>query len=321
LNFPCGCLATAGVNNLQTRAFTISRSSRLAFQTVTSKFSWTFRIRTLQDDNQIMFHLRQLVKLAGNGQKATVYRYCNSLLHNRPTYTTSSTCSSLYTNQQQQIRLSTLVAQPERCETNDLIAFAEKNQLKVIGSNAPTPILELEQFNWSEPIRQFLHQSNITEPTAIQAAAWPIVLSGRDLIGVSATGSGKTLAFLLPAVKMLSEPNASQTPMALVLTPTRELALQIESVARQLPALRTLCCYGGSSRDRQKMSLERYRPKLIIATPGRLNDLLSDRSIDLSNIQYLVLDEADRMLDMGFEPQIRTIIDKIPKERQTVMWR
>lgn len=275
-----------------------------------------------------MFKLRQLIKLASVGQRSLIRNYGNNLLNDRTTFahrSSNALFSQFDTSKQltnQCSTFSTVIPQSQQLEERDeLAAFAEKNRIKVIGQNAPSPVLDLQQFEWPDSVQRFLNRLQITQPTPIQSAAWPIALSGRDLIGVSATGSGKTLAFLLPAVLRLSSITDSKSPLALVLTPTRELAVQIESVAKQLPSFRTLCCYGGASRDRQKMSLERYNPKLVIATPGRLNDLISDGSVDLSNVEYLVLDEADRMLDMGFEPQIRSIVEKIPKQRQTLMWR
>ena len=120
-------------------------------------------------------------------------------------------------------------------------------------------------------------------------------------------------------IKNLNIENLGRNPFGLVLAPTRELAQQIHTVARQFPSLRPVCLYGGSDRGAQMRELQR-NPKILIATPGRLNDLVDSNAVSLSDIEYLVLDEADRMLDMGFEPQIRGLIEATPRERQTLMW-
>ena len=214
----------------------------------------------------------------------------------------------------------------EASPQSDVQNFLAENELQLLGRDPPQPVLQLDQFQWPHQIQTVLERKNFQRPTPIQSAAWPVALSGRDVVGVAQTGSGKTLAFLIPAIiKILKKPQGSRSepvpPVALVLTPTRELAFQIESVAREFSNIRTLCCFGGSPRSRQLDVLNRLQPQLIIATPGRLNDFLSEKLIDLSMIEYLVLDEADRMLDMGFEPQIRSIVDCLPSNRQTLMWR
>lgn len=145
------------------------------------------------------------------------------------------------------------------------------------------------------------------------------------MITVAKTGSGKTCGFLLPAFHRLTTHNADRRrgpPAILVLAPTRELACQIEQEAIKFGRssnMRTACCYGGSPKGLQIRKLQQGI-EVLIATPGRLNDLLEMKVVDLSHVCFLVLDEADRMLDMGFEPQIRTIIEKIPKERQSMMF-
>lgn len=164
-----------------------------------------------------------------------------------------------------------------------------------------------------------------SHPTPTQAQSWPIALDGRDVITVAKTGSGKTCGFLLPAFHRLTTHNSERRrgpPAILVLAPTRELACQIEQEAIKFGRssnMRTACCYGGSPKGLQIRKLQQGI-EVLIATPGRLNDLLEMKVVDLSHVCFLVLDEADRMLDMGFEPQIRTIIEKIPKERQSMMF-
>jgi ATP-dependent RNA helicase RhlE len=156
-----------------------------------------------------------------------------------------------------------------------------------------------------------------TVPTPIQLLAIPAGLSGRDVVGIAQTGTGKTLAFGLPIVERLLGSGS-----ALVLAPTRELALQIEETMRSIGAkfgLRSVVLIGGASMGRQISQL-RARPQIIIATPGRLLDHLNQGTVRLDKITVAVLDEADRMLDMGFLPAIKKILQCVPKERQTMLF-
>ena len=161
-------------------------------------------------------------------------------------------------------------------------------------------------------------------PTPIQSAAWPFLLSGRDVIGVAETGSGKTLAFGVPCIRSITNSSrAKGSPArAVIVSPTRELAAQIHTQIETFasPAnLSTVCVYGGVPKDPQRLALKSAH--IIVATPGRLNDLINENSADLSNVKYLVLDEADRMLDKGFEEEIRKIISTTPNQgRQTLMF-
>ncbi len=166
-----------------------------------------------------------------------------------------------------------------------------------------------------------------TEPTPIQKQAIPVILSGSDLIGCAATGTGKTAAFLLPMLQMLATPPVAgpkngNVIRALVLTPTRELASQIAMNLQSLSPgkkLRSVTIVGGASSGRQRQELRSGVP-VVIATPGRLIDHLENGVIDLSRIEMLVLDEADRMLDMGFRPAIRRILSEVPTKRQTLLF-
>lgn len=161
-------------------------------------------------------------------------------------------------------------------------------------------------------------------PTPIQSAAWPFLLSGRDVIGVAETGSGKTLAFGVPCIRSIAKSSRTKgsPARAVIVSPTRELAVQIHSQMETLasPAhLSTVCVYGGVPKDPQRLALKTAH--IIVATPGRLNDLINEGSADLSNVSYVVLDEADRMLDKGFEEEIRKILSTTPtKGRQTLMF-
>jgi len=174
-------------------------------------------------------------------------------------------------------------------------------------------------------ILKALQDAGYTEPTPIQAAAIPLILTGRDLIGIAQTGTGKTAAFVLPILAKLMETSGGvhkPGTRALVLAPTRELAAQIEenvrAYAKHLP-LRMATVFGGVG-ERPQIEALRAGVDLIIATPGRLLDLMQQRHGDFSGLQFLVLDEADRMLDMGFLPDIRRIVKAMPKKRQTLLF-
>lgn len=153
----------------------------------------------------------------------------------------------------------------------------------------------------------------ITTPSPIQEAAIPVALTGRDIIGIAQTGTGKTLAFGLPMAKRLQDGG-----FGLVIAPTRELAIQIEDTFHKLQ-IKTALLIGGAPISQQLRQL-RAKPTVIIATPGRLIDHLSSRSVNLSQTAIVVLDEADRMLDMGFAPAIKRILDSTPNNRQTMMF-
>ncbi len=167
-------------------------------------------------------------------------------------------------------------------------------------------------------ILENLVQRKLETPTPIQHQAIPPGLAGQDLIGIAQTGTGKTLAFGIPMIQRLS-----QSPgRALILVPTRELAYQVdESLSRMAQAfgIRTAVFIGGASM-RLQMDMIRRNPRILIATPGRLNDHLEQRTVTLKEVNILVLDEADRMLDMGFKPQIERILQHVPKERQTMLF-
>jgi len=173
-----------------------------------------------------------------------------------------------------------------------------------------------------------LSDEGYTEPTPIQQKGIPVVLAGEDVMAAAQTGTGKTAAFMLPILERL-QPHASTSvsparhPLrALVLTPTRELALQVEESARTYSkhlALRTACVYGGVQIDPQIAAL-RAGAEIVVATPGRLLDHLNSKTVHLGQVQFLVLDEADRMLDMGFLPDIRRILSQLPVERQNLLF-
>ncbi len=164
--------------------------------------------------------------------------------------------------------------------------------------------------------------AGFTAPTPIQAQAIPVALEGRDLLGLAQTGTGKTAAFVLPMLQRLQGGRGRGVPRALILAPTRELAEQTHQSIRQLgrhTGLRSLTVYGGVSRYAQVKALRRG-VDVVVACPGRLLDLMDDRSIRLSAVEMVVLDEADRMCDMGFLPDIRRILRSLPRERQTLFF-
>jgi ATP-dependent RNA helicase RhlE len=171
-------------------------------------------------------------------------------------------------------------------------------------------------------LAQALKEKGYVEPTPIQAKAIPTILAGRDVIGVAQTGTGKTAAFVLPLLEKMAATPSQRTMRVLVIAPTRELVAQIEenvrAYGRHLP-LRYATIFGGVGEGPQIQALRRG-VDLVVATPGRLIDLMEQRHVDFSALQVLVLDEADRMLDMGFLPAIRRIVAKTPAARQTLLF-
>lgn len=207
----------------------------------------------------------------------------------------------------------------------DILNFRKIKEITVKGNNVPNPSEQFEEGNFPEYIIQMIEKQGFAEPTSIQAQGWPIALSGRDLVGIAQTGSGKTLAYMLPATVHINNQRRLQRgdgPVVLILAPTRELAQQIQQVAKDFGSssfIRNTCIFGGSPKGPQARDLERG-VEIVIATPGRLIDFLEKGTTNLRRCTYLVLDEADRMLDMGFEPQIRKIIEQIRPDRQVLMW-
>jgi ATP-dependent RNA helicase RhlE len=165
---------------------------------------------------------------------------------------------------------------------------------------------------------EILQKKGFTVPTPIQEQAIPVAISGKDVMGIAQTGTGKTLAFGLPMIQSI----ATTKKMGLIVLPTRELALQVnealDNIGRSF-GLKTAVLIGGESMNRQLMALRR-QPHIIIATPGRLIDHLEQRTVRLDKVGILVLDEADRMLDMGFAPQLKQIMKTVPALRQTMLF-
>jgi len=204
--------------------------------------------------------------------------------------------------------------------------FRKEAQITLgVGSSSalPDPVQTLAAAPFGKKIYKGLVDMGFAAPTAIQAQGWPVAMSGNDLIAVAKTGSGKTLAFLLPFLFRMSRDGSSASPELLVLAPTRELAVQIHEASAKFGAMvgiDSCVVYGGVPKPPQ-IKLLKAKPPVVVATPGRLVDLMGDGGVHLGGIKYLVLDEADRMLDMGFEPQMADIMKEVPKEsRQTCLF-
>lgn len=186
--------------------------------------------------------------------------------------------------------------------------------------------MTFEHLNLIQPLQTALTKEGYTIPTPIQERAIPVILEGKDLIGCAQTGTGKTAAFALPILQILSKERDSHRSKrkikSLILTPTRELALQISEsfkVYGKFTGLKNVVVFGGVSQRAQTLKL-REGVDILIATPGRLLDLINQGFINLKNINLLVLDEADRMLDMGFINDVKKIIEKLPSQRQTLLF-
>jgi len=171
----------------------------------------------------------------------------------------------------------------------------------------------------SEVVLRGVAAVGYSEPTPVQLRAIPLILAGRDVIGSAQTGTGKTAAFALPVLTKLGQHGKCR---CVVLTPTRELAAQVETAFRdygRFTDLRTTVIYGGVGYGQQRIDLKAGMD-ILIATPGRLLDLMEQGDVRLNDVQVLILDEVDRMLDMGFLPQVRRVVEKCPKERQTLLF-
>lgn len=204
--------------------------------------------------------------------------------------------------------------------------------IKGFGKNASMkpmdPMMKFTDAPYCEAIQRTFKAAGYVTPTAIQSQAWPLALTNHDLICVAKTGSGKTAGFLLPSIHQYLQNQGSQqrrlgaSPVILVLAPTRELAMQIMEESKKfgrMAGIRTVCCYGGAPKSMQIQGLQ-SGCECVIATPGRLNDLIEMRKCDLSRVSFFVMDEADRMLDMGFEPQIRQVAEQVSGPHQTMLF-
>ncbi|KAJ3299049.1 hypothetical protein HDU79_000008 [Rhizoclosmatium sp. JEL0117] len=214
-------------------------------------------------------------------------------------------------------------------------AIRKTYHILVEGDDVPPPIKSFKDMRLHEEILAHLQQKGIKSPTPIQIQGLPTVLSGRDMVGIAFTGSGKTLVFTLPLVLFALEQElrlpliSGEGPIGMIVCPSRELARQTYDVAkamsealaskRRYPELRILLCMGGISMQDQ-MSTLRAGPHIVIATPGRLQDMLNKGKFNLDLCRYLCLDEADRMIDMGFEDDVRNIMSYFKHQRQTLLF-
>ncbi|THH16657.1 hypothetical protein EW146_g4016 [Bondarzewia mesenterica] len=203
--------------------------------------------------------------------------------------------------------------------------FRRIKEIRIQGHNVPRPVTSFDEVGFPDYLMTSIKAQGFADPTPIQCQAWPMALSGRDVVAIAQTGSGKTISFALPAMLHINaQPLLApgDGPIALVLAPTRELAVQIQQECTKFGSnsrIRNTAIYGGAPKGPQIRDLQRG-VEVVIATPGRLIDMLETSKTNLRRVTYLVLDEADRMLDMGFEPQIRKIIGQIRPDRQTLMF-
>jgi len=183
--------------------------------------------------------------------------------------------------------------------------------------------MRFTELDLSEPLQKAINALGYEETTPIQTQAIPPALQRCDIVGCAQTGTGKTLAFLLPALeRLLQDPSKTKNPRVVVLEPTRELVIQVAGETRKLAArtsLRSVPVYGGAGMRKQTEKLRRG-VDVVVATPGRLMDHMRRKNVNFKHLQVLVLDEADRMLDMGFLPDIKQIVSRMPRQRQTMLF-
>lgn len=199
-------------------------------------------------------------------------------------------------------------------------------------TKCPAPILSVEDAALPSIFKQYFAHHGLSNPTSVQQQCWPCILSGANVLGIAPTGSGKTLGYLLPAFSLLeSRPSSSKSllisPSVLVLVPTRELALQVLSVAKSFRPFSKVRCgvlYGGHEKETQLEDLQQYGSslKVLIATPGRLLDVLGStkKTLQLATVTYTVIDEADRMLSLGFQEQLTAVLSQIRPDKQIVLF-
>ncbi|KAB8240626.1 ATP-dependent RNA helicase dbp3 [Aspergillus flavus] len=211
---------------------------------------------------------------------------------------------------------------------SEIEKFLTENSIKITDTSSENVMRPIISFSHLPPCKDDLYAplSSFKSPTSIQSATWPLLFAGRDVIGIAETGSGKTLAFGLPCLKKIQDSAMTKQkpyrPLAVIISPTRELAMQIYDQLLKFSGsvgVRVACVFGGVRKEEQREALK--TAGVVVATPGRLKDLQNDGSVDLGKVKYLVLDEADRMLDKGFEQDIKDIIRPMPvSKRQTIMF-
>ncbi|KAL4572181.1 hypothetical protein LXL04_018950 [Taraxacum kok-saghyz] len=207
----------------------------------------------------------------------------------------------------------------------DVGEYQKSLAIRVSGFDVPRPLKTFSEAGFSTELMKAIARQGYEKPTPIQCQSLPIVLSGRDIIGIAKTGSGKTAAFVLPMiVHIMDQPELAKEegPIGVICAPTRELAHQIYLEAKKFAkanGIRVSAVYGGMSKLEQFKELK-SGCEIVVATPGRLIDMLKMKAVTMSRATYLVLDEADRMFDLGFEPQIRSIVGQIRPDRQTLLF-
>jgi len=216
-----------------------------------------------------------------------------------------------------------------RMTDKEVSEFRKKNgDIKVRGIKPPKPIQNWFQCGLPDSVLDLIEHKKFEKPFPIQAQAIPAIMSGRDVIGIAETGSGKTLAYMLPMIRHILDQRPlsdGEGMIGLVLAPTRELAKQIHRETKSFAkacGLKVVCVYGGSNVSNQLTDLKRGA-EIVVCTPGRMIDVLTTSNGKITNLRrvtYVVLDEADRMLDMGFEPQIARMLQNIRPNRQCVMF-
>ncbi|XP_042360669.1 ATP-dependent RNA helicase DDX42 isoform X2 [Plectropomus leopardus] len=206
-----------------------------------------------------------------------------------------------------------------------VLELRHKLNLRVSGAAPPKPCTSFAHFNFDEQLMHQIRKSEYTQPTPIQCQGVPIALSGRDMIGIAKTGSGKTAAFIWPMLVHImdqKELEAGEGPIAVIVCPTRELCQQIHAECKRFGkaySLRSVAVYGGGSMWEQAKALQEGA-EIVVCTPGRLIDHVKKKATSLQRVTYLVFDEADRMFDMGFEYQVRSIASHVRPDRQTLLF-
>jgi ATP-dependent RNA helicase DDX41 len=221
-----------------------------------------------------------------------------------------------------------------RMSKKDCELMRKQWHIIVDGEEIPPPIKNFKDMRFPDPILKMLKTKGIVQPTPIQVQGLPVILSGRDMIGIAFTGSGKTLVFVLPMIMMAMQEEImmpivpGEGPFGLIICPSRELARQTYEVIEQFllplkeagyPELRPLLCIGGIDM-RSQLEIVKKGVHIVVATPGRLKDMLAKKKMNLDNCRYLTLDEADRLVDLGFEDDIREVFDHFKAQRQTLLF-
>ncbi|CAG2166638.1 unnamed protein product [Oppiella nova] len=201
----------------------------------------------------------------------------------------------------------------------DVQKYREEHGIQCFGDSIPDPIHSFDCYKWPQMLDKRIQSLDLRTPTPIQSQSLPIIFSGRDLVAIANSGSGKTLCFVLPALMRTLSAGLDHWPKCLVLTPTRELTHQVERVVKQFRFVRSVCLYGGVSYEVQEMLLKRANPHIVIATPARMHSILEKGIAKLEFIDFIAVDEADLMLQMGMGSHFNDIMTALPQKRQTLM--